>query len=169
MRRFCATFVGVLILGATACVSTSTSSEQPLSTAPLRPAGPVPVEVYVDHALVIVVGVVEEGRPEVLAGRTFYRDWEVYVEQYLTDPLPHPRLVVRTFTGATDARGNRMPVKMPTLAQGERVILFLNKDWDDPPLGAREYVMPNPLGGKLRIVDGMVHVRYADEPDRDGT
>ena len=98
-----------------------------------------------------------------LAGRSFYRDWELDVELYLTDALPYETIVVRTFTGATDAAGDRMPVKMPTLEHGERVLLFLNKDWDAPPLASHEYVMPDPLGGKFLIVDDEVRVRYADE------
>ncbi len=133
--------------------------------APSRPAGIAPIETYIEHATVIVVGVVEDGEPEVLAGRSFYRDWEVRVEQYVTAPLSYDRLVVRTFTGATDSAGNRMPVKMPTLATGERVLLFLNRDWDEPPLGSREFTMPDPLGGKFLIRDGKVHVRFAGEPE----
>ena len=129
------------------------------------PAGIAPVETYVEYATVIVVGVVEDGEPEVLAGQSFYRDWEVRVEQYVTARLPHDRLVVRTFTAATDSAGNKMPVKMPTLATGERVLLFLNRDWDDPPLGSREFTMPDPLGGKFLVRDGKVHVRFAGEPE----
>lgn len=99
------------------------------------------------------------------AGRSFYQDWKLDVELYLTDVLPYDTIVVRTFTGATDSAGNRMPIKMPMLAQGERVLLFLNKDWDAPPLARHEFVMPDPLGGKFLIVDDQVRVRYADEDD----
>ena len=81
-----------------------------------------------------MVGMVGEGEPEVLAGRSFYRDWELEVEQYVTEPLPYDTLVVRTLTGATNSVGYRMPVKSPSLAQGQRVLLFLEKDWGDPPL-----------------------------------
>ncbi len=123
----------------------------------------MPIETYMSQAELIVVGTVGQGEPEVLTGRSFYRDWELDVELYLTDALPYETIVVRTFTGATDAAGDRMPVKMPDLAHGERVLLFLNKNWDNPPLASHEYVMPDPLGGKFRIVDGDVRVRYADE------
>ena len=110
-----------------------------------------------------MIGEVGEGEPEVQAGRSFYRDWELEVEQYLTEPLPHETLVIRTFTGATDSGSNRMPVKSPILAQEERVLLFLNKDWHDPPLASHEYTIPDPLGGKFLIRDEMVSVRYSDE------
>ena len=115
------------------------------------------------QAELIVVGTVGQGEPETLAGRSFHRDWELNVELYLTDALPYETIVVRTSTGAMDASGDRMPVKMPDLAHGERVLLFLNKDWDAPPLASHEYVMPDPLGGKFLIVDDEVRVRYADE------
>ena len=125
----------------------------------------MPIETYMSQSDSIVVGTVGQGEPEMQAGRSFYRDWELDVEQYLTDVLPYDTIVVRTFTGATDAGGNRMPVKMPMLAQGERVLLFLNKDWDTPPLASHEFVMPDPLGGKFLIVDDEVHVRFEDEDE----
>ena len=115
------------------------------------------------QADVIVIGMVGQGEPEVLVGRSFYRDWELEVEQYLTEPLPHDTLVIRTFTGATDSGGNRMPVKTPILAQEERGLLFLNKDWHDPPLASYEYPIPDTLGRKFLIRDEMVSVRYSDE------
>ena len=81
----------------------------------------------------IAVGTVGEGQPELQAGRSLYRDWELSIEQYVTEPLPYDTLTIRTFTGALDSAGNVMPVKSPTLAQGQRALLFLKKDWDEPP------------------------------------
>ena len=112
-----------------------------------------------------MVGMVGEGGPEVLAGRSFYRDWELEVEQYVTEPLPHDTLVVRTFTGTTTSAGNRMPVKSPTPAQGQRVLLFLEKDWDEPPLAVDEFTIVDLFGGTFWIRVGRVSIHYFDEPE----
>ena len=112
-----------------------------------------------------MVGSVGEGKPELLARRSFYRDWELDVEQYLTETLPHDILVIRTFTGALDSAGNIMPVKSPTLAQGQRVLLFLDKDWDEPPLADHEFTIEDLYGGAFWIRDGKVDIRYLDESE----
>ena len=112
-----------------------------------------------------MVGTVADGQPEAQAGHSLYQDWTLEVEQYLTEPLPHDSLTIRTFTGALDAGGNVMPVKSPALAQGQRVLLFLEKDWDDPPLTGHEFTIVDLFGGTFWIRDERVSVRYFDEPE----
>ena len=98
-------------------------------------------------------------------GRSFYRDWDLEVEQYLTDPLPYDALKVRTFTGATDSVGNRMPIKSPDLAEDQRVLLFLDKNWDEPSLAADEFTIVDLFGGAFWIRDDKVDIRYSGEPE----
>ncbi len=116
-----------------------------------------------------MVGMVGEGEPEILAGRSFYQDWVLEVEQYLTEPLPHDTLVIRILTGTTTSAGNRMPVKSPTLAQGQRVLLFLEKDWGNPPLAVDEFTIVDLFGGTFWIRDGRVSIRYFDESEEYAT
>lgn len=168
LRGKTTTFYGVslclaLLLTLGACGQPPASTPQACPTPASVVTGTNPVETFVAHADVIVVGTVGEGAPETLAGRSFYRDWEVDVEQYLTDPLPYDTLVVRTFTGATDSAGNRMPVKSPTLAHAQRVLLFLDKDWDEPSLAANEFTIVDLFGGTFWIRDGKVDIRYFGE------
>ncbi len=113
----------------------------------------------------IAVGTVGEGQPELQAGRSLYRDWELSIEQYVTEPLPYDTLTIRTFTGALDSAGNVMPVKSPTLAQGQRALLFLKKDWDEPPLADHEFTIVDLYGGTFWIRDGRVNIRYFDEAE----
>ena len=58
-----------------------------------------------------------------------------------------------------------MPVKSPSLAQGQRVLLFLEKDWDDPPLAVDEFTIVDLFGGTFWIRDGRVSIRYLDESE----
>ena len=112
-----------------------------------------------------MVGMVGEGEPEILAGRSFYRDWVIEVGQYLTEPLPHDTLVIRILSGTTTSAGTRMPVKSPTLAQGEQVLLFPEKDWYEPPLAVDEFTIVDLFGGTFWIRVGRVSIRYFDEPE----
>ena len=148
-----------------ACSQTDSTVADSCPTPPPIYTGPNPVETYIAQADVIVVGIVGKGEPEILVGRSFYRDWELEVEQYVTEPLPHDTLVVRTLTGATNSVGYRMPVKSPSLAQGQRVLLFLEKDWDDPPLAVDEFTIVDLFGGTFWIRDGRVSIRYLDESE----
>ena len=116
-----------------------------------------------------MAGMVGEGEPEILAGRSFYQDWVIEVGQCLTEPLPHDTLVIRILTGTTTSAGTRMPVKSPTLAQGEQVLLFLEKDWYEPPLAVDEFTIVDLFGGTFWIRVGRVSIRYFDEPEEDTT
>ena len=116
----------------------------------------------------IVVGTVSERGPEQLAGRSFYRDSNLEVERYITVALPYDALVIRDFTGALNSAGSRMLVKWANLEQGQRVLLFLDKDWDEPPLADDEFTTVHLwelFGGKFWIRDGKLNIRYFDESE----
>ncbi len=98
-------------------------------------------------------------------GRRFFQDWEVHVEHYLTDPLSHDSLFVRTFNATLASGGNRIGAKSPTLAQGQRVLLFLDKDWDNASLATDEFTIVDLFGGAFWIRDDKVDIRYFDELD----
>ncbi len=159
-------FLGLaLLLAAASCTQPSANISASCPTPPPVITGPNALETFVAHADVIVVGAVSEGKAEILAGRSFYRDWELDVEQFVTEPLAYDNLTIRTFTAALDSAGNVMPVKSPTLAQGQEVLLFLDKDWDEPPLADHEFTIVDLYGGTFWIRDGKVDIRYFDESE----
>ena len=155
----------LLTLVLTVCAEPQPNTVQPCPTPPSIVTGPNPLETFVAHSDVIVVGTVGAGQPELMAGRSFFRDWELDVEKSLTGQLSYDVLTIRTFTGAMDSAGNRMPVKSPNLAQDQRVLLFLDKDWDEPPLAGSEFTIEDLYGGAFRIRDGQINIRYFDESE----
>ena len=154
-----------LLLAAATCTQPSANISASCPTPPPVITGPNALETFVAHADAIVVGAVSEGKAEILAGRSFYRDWELGVEQFVTEPLAYDSLTIRTFTAALDSAGNVMPVKSPTLAEGQRVLLFLDRDWDEPPLADHEFIIVDLYGGTFWIRDGKVDIRYFDESE----
>jgi hypothetical protein len=140
------------------------SSITPLTESPLVTAKPATVsseedwitkpEYFVPNAETIVIGRVTEGLPPVEIDNAIYRDWVFEVESYVFNPLPETSLKVRIHE-----QTGMMPVKGVHLAEGEHLLLFLNKEED-------HFIMLGGLmGAKYIIDDGRIRYgMYAYSP-----
>jgi len=147
----------LVITSAAGCKQQTEPVPPPPTSTPLVTAKPAAVsgdedwitkpEYFVPNAETIVIGWVTEGLPPIEIDNAVYRDWVFEVESYVFNPLPETSLKVRIHE-----RTGMMPVKGVHLAEGEHLLLFLNREGD-------YFIMLGGLMGAKYIIDDG-RVRY---------